>query len=252
MSNTRSKYSLANHELQVLKGDYEMATSKLERMNKARQEAENKSKDKGKIITNMESRLTERDGEIFKNIRKIHEQDDKILELESLISVLEKDKMNQRVEYDCEKRNMLDKIHSLEEIVRNEKDLRISWVERFERETKQLSAQSIDNMEMKSRVSEWESRVRHLQVELDNEKKMSETMVKSKKELMGTLNKYIVQCEVQEKDIFAMREVNSHFEELKDQEFKEIREKCAVTEQENKRMEMEIEDLSSRLFVYAD
>ena len=47
-------------------------------------------------------------------------------------------------------------------------------------------------MEMKSRVSEWESRVRHLQVELDNEKKMSETMVKSKKELMGTLNKYIV------------------------------------------------------------
>ncbi len=41
---------------------------------------------------------------------------------------------------------------------------------------------------------------------------MSESLMKSKKELMDTLNRYVVQCEMMEKDIYAMREVNKHFD----------------------------------------
>ena len=48
---------------------------------------------------------------------------------------------------------------------------------------------------MKNRLAETEGKLSHLQVELNNEKLMIESLIKSKKELMATLNTYIIKCE---------------------------------------------------------
>lgn len=41
---------------------------------------------------------------------------------------------------------------------------------------------------------------------------MNSNLIDSKKEIMDTLNKYIIKSESAEKDSYAMREVNKHFE----------------------------------------
>lgn len=45
---------------------------------------------------------------------------------------------------------------------------------------------------MKGIVSESDGKIKHLEVELNNEVRMSESLIKSKKELMDTLNRYVV------------------------------------------------------------
>ncbi len=44
-------------------------------------------------------------------------------------------------------------------------------------------------------MAEIEGKISHLEVELQNERHMTETLIKSKKELMDTCNTYIVKCE---------------------------------------------------------
>lgn len=41
---------------------------------------------------------------------------------------------------------------------------------------------------------------------------------------MATVNTYIVRCETQESDLNAMKEVNKHFEQMKEIEFKGLKE----------------------------
>jgi len=84
--------------------------------------------------------------------------------------------------------------------------------ERYEKESKALSALNVELLGLKGAITQSEGRVKHIEVDLINEKRMTENLIKSKKELMDTLNKYVVKCEMMEKDIFAMKEVNKHFE----------------------------------------
>ncbi|CDW85387.1 UNKNOWN [Stylonychia lemnae] len=222
-SELKARYNIADHELQILRVDYELATSKVEQINKARNDAENKLREKTQKLRLAEQKMHDRDEQIMRNHRKIHELDEKLVELEKQYNQLEKEKSNNRVEFEQIKRQQLDKIHSLEELIKNEKELRQNWCERYDKESKALSQQNLDVIDMKTRVSETESRVRHLKVELDNEKKLSESLINSKKELMETLNHYIVNCEMQEKDLFAMKEVSKHFEQIKEKEHKELK-----------------------------
>lgn len=108
-------------------------------------------------------------------------------------------------------------------MVAAEKELRQSWSDRYEKETRTLSQLNVEMLSMKGSVSEGEGKLRHLQVELLNEERMSESLMKSKKELMDTLNRYVVQCEMMEKDVYAMKEVNKHFDRQKQVEFREMK-----------------------------
>ena len=64
---------------------------------------------------------------------------------------------------------------------------------------------------------------------------------------MDTLNHYIVQCEMQEKDIFAMREVSKHFEQVKEKEHKDLYLKIAQLNLVIINREMNIEEFHTRL-----
>ena len=46
LSEQKARYGIADHELQILRVDYDLATSKVEAINKARNDAENKLREK--------------------------------------------------------------------------------------------------------------------------------------------------------------------------------------------------------------
>lgn len=52
---------MAEHDLAVIKMDHELATSKVEKINKARMEAENKYKEKSERLAHAEVKLKEKD-----------------------------------------------------------------------------------------------------------------------------------------------------------------------------------------------
>lgn len=57
-------------------------------------------------------------------MRKIHELDEKVTDYEHQIMFLEKDRTQSRIDIDLMKRTFIDKLQTLEELVKNEKDLR--------------------------------------------------------------------------------------------------------------------------------
>jgi len=57
---------LAEHDLGVLKVDHELATSKVEKINKARIEAETSLKDKTERLTHAELKLKEKEDLVVK------------------------------------------------------------------------------------------------------------------------------------------------------------------------------------------
>lgn len=128
-----------------------------------------------------------------------------------------------RISWDQVKRQQLDTIHSLEEIVRNEREMRQQWSEKFEKETRLLSMTNVELMDVKKKFAEILIKYKHIDIEFQNEKKLNENIINSKKEMMDTLNKYIIKCENIEKELYAISEVNKHFEHLKQQEFKDLK-----------------------------
>eukprot|EP00347_Sterkiella_histriomuscorum_P005529 403356266 len=252
LSEWRAKHQIAEHELSTIKIDYDLAAQKVEKINKARNDAEMQLREKAQRIRQLEQKLHDRDEQIMRNQRKIHEMDEKILDMEKNNTQLEKDKATSRIEFEQIKRQQLDRIHSLEELIKNEKELRQSWCERYEKESKSLSAQNLELMDMKTRYSQMETKYKHMLVDNLNEKRVGEMLAKGKKEVMDTLNSYIVKCEMMEKDIYAMREVNKHFEYMKEQEQQDLR---IMVEKQKKlivNFQMGEEDFMSRLAWYTD
>ena len=136
--------------------------------------------------------------------------------------------------------------------MRSEKDQRVSWCERFDKETRALSQLNVEMMEVRARCQEFENRVKHLEVEVKNERQMSASLIVSKKELMNTVNTYVVKCEIQESDLYAMKEVNKHFEALKEIQFKELKESVRHLKGYINQVEMNVEEYYTRLGYYSD
>ena len=97
------------------------------------------------------------------------------------------------------------------------------WCDKFEREARMLSVAHVDDLELRTRVTELEARIRHLEVELGGERGVNEQLVLMKREVVSTVNQYVIKCEGQERDLFAVTEVNKQFEARKDQEFHKIK-----------------------------
>lgn len=113
-------------------------------------------------------RLKDKEDVLAKDLRKIHELELKIAELDKLNTGLEKDKANMRQNYETFKRQQLDKIHTLEDMIKNEKELRQNWCERYERETKILTDMNVEAIYIKSKWAEADSRRKHAEVEYEN------------------------------------------------------------------------------------
>mmetsp|Transcript_21024 Transcript_21024/g.20160 ORF Transcript_21024/g.20160 Transcript_21024/m.20160 type:complete len:126 (+) Transcript_21024:1450-1827(+) len=124
-----------------------------------------------------------------------------------------------KIDYESKVRQNLDMIHSLEQQTKTENEMREQWSEKFERETKLLSMTNVEVMDLKARVAGSDLIIRQHEVENQNLKQMVNSAMKAKEEVMETLNGYIVKCESVEKELFAMQEVNKHFEQKKVEEF---------------------------------
>lgn len=81
---------------------------------------------------------------------------------------------------------------------------------------------NVEILSVKSQLTDNDTRVKHLEVELNNEKKLTESLIASKRELMDSLNLYMIRYETTEKDLQVMKEVSDHFEIEKEREFHDL------------------------------
>lgn len=109
----------------------------------------------------MEGRIKDKDDQLSKNLRKFHELDNKQLDLEKELAELEKEKVQSRLSWDQIKRNQLDSIHSLEEMLRNEKEMRMQWSDKYEKETRIISKSNVEMMEIKTKMAEIDVKFKH-------------------------------------------------------------------------------------------
>lgn len=91
---------MAEHDLAVLRVDLELATSKVEKINKARMEAETRAKERGERLTKLEAKIKDKEDVLVRQQRKLAEHEDRLLEFEKSSTQLEKDKANMRIESD--------------------------------------------------------------------------------------------------------------------------------------------------------
>jgi hypothetical protein len=112
---------------------------KLHKMNKARHDLETKMTDeieKNRALVETNRRKEE---SVLSKQNEIEDMDKKIIDLERNIETIEVKSQGIQRQFDLAKKQLQDKIQSLNEAVASEKQTRDMWIERFEKEQKEHS-----------------------------------------------------------------------------------------------------------------
>lgn len=108
-------------------------------MNKARHDLETKLTDEIERNRSLTDIVRLKEDSIIKRQQEIEEMDRKIIDLERSLEQLELKKQGVERAAELLKKQLSDKVQSLNEVITAEKETRDMWVERYEKESKEHS-----------------------------------------------------------------------------------------------------------------
>ena len=121
-------------EYRVLKKDYDSVCEKLRLSNKVRNEKEDLLNDKTKNLIVLQESFHEKELTIEKLRREIEKLNRRLNEVEMTNDQLDIKKRSVEKQAEVQRKQLLEKISSLNEVISSEKDTRETWINRYEKE----------------------------------------------------------------------------------------------------------------------
>ena len=179
------QYEHIKEEYEMLKLEFESVQDKLKKSNKARNEKEEILSDKLLLIVQLQDTIKERDSQLEKNRKEFEKLNKRLAEVERQNDQLEIKKKSLDKQAEIQRKQLLDKIQNLNELVSAEKDTREMWINRYEKEQKQHILTNTDLLQTKGAYQDAMLKVKNLEIIIDSLTKSKELATSSNSALQN-------------------------------------------------------------------
>lgn len=260
----QNSHKILEKQHSVLKLDYERAIqnyneqkielddtiNKLKMTNKARNENELKLNEEREKEKELKSFLAEKEERIQKYINEIQKLEKQLFNMRKEKESLESEKANDNKHFEIQKRQYVEKITSLNEIITNERETREMWVERFNKEQNGHNNTKNDNLKLRNKIKDLDVEIQNMGIRSESEERLKRQFEESNNQLHKKCSDLVAANENAEREVNTMKILLKNMEESKANEMKKYKESIM---KENEKIQtikenlyMEIEDMHAR------
>lgn len=191
---------------QALK-DLNSTADNLHTTNKVRHDTEIKFCEEIERVKNLQEVIKMKDETLNKRAEEIEILDRKVLDLERANETIEVKKQGIERQAELIKKQLNEKIASLNEIVAGEKETREMWIERFETEQKAHTETSNQLMQSKSDYKDQLLATKNAEIKMSTFERQCEILNKQNSELQQSINEVQAKLENTERDLNTQQEI---------------------------------------------
>ena len=264
LTEVQNSHKILDKQYSVLKLDYERAIqnyneqkielddtiNKLKLTNKARNENEIRLNEELEKEKELKALLGEKEERIQKYINEIQKLEKQLFNMRKEKESLDSEKVNDNKHFEIQKRQYVEKITSLNEIITNEKETREMWVERFNKEQNAHNATKNENLKLRNRIKDLDVEIQNMGIRNESEERLKKQFEESNNLLHKKWSDLIAANENAEREVNTMKILLKNMEESKAGEMKKYKESIM---KENEKIQiikenlyMEIEDMHAK------
>ena len=134
--------------------DLDNAIEKLHLTNKVRHETELKLTEEQERCRSLQDVIRDKDEQLHKRAQEIEELDKRVIELERANENIEVKKAAIERQFEITKKQLNEKVQSLQDVLASEKETREQWIERFEKEQKEHTSTNAKLLQERSNLKD--------------------------------------------------------------------------------------------------
>ncbi|CDW73527.1 UNKNOWN [Stylonychia lemnae] len=194
-----------NEMYKSTKHDLEDAVERLHLTNRMRHELEVRLTSEQESTIALNDTIKEKIGVIIDREQKIDKLETRSREAEVKCSTLEVQIESMEMMYELKITQLNNKVDSLNQVVESEKELKETWVEKFEKEQKDLSSVNVQMLSLKSKIKDLELELGNLNIKHKGQLQINEQLSENHAKALQDLNEKIVLIDNQKREITQLR-----------------------------------------------
>jgi len=124
------------------------------------------------IEKEMKSLLDAKEDRIQKYISEIQSLEKQLFSMRKEKESLESEKANENKHFEIQKRQYVEKITSLNEIITNEKETREMWVERFNKEQNAHNTTKNETLKLRNKIKDLDVEIQNMGIRSESEERL--------------------------------------------------------------------------------
>lgn len=170
-------------QYETCKRDQDDAIEKLHLTNKVRHETELRLTEEQEKTRSLQDVLRDKDEQLHKRAQEIEDLDKRVIELERANENIEVKKAALERQYEITKKQLTEKIQSMQDVLQSEKETREMWIERYEKEQKEHVATNQKLLTERSNLKDQMLMTKNIEIKLQTTQKSNEVLHEQNKNL---------------------------------------------------------------------
>mmetsp|Transcript_32051 Transcript_32051/g.31349 ORF Transcript_32051/g.31349 Transcript_32051/m.31349 type:complete len:207 (+) Transcript_32051:1765-2385(+) len=191
--------------------------------------------------------MKDKEYQLEKHKKEIEKLQKRLGDVERQNDMLEIKKRSLDKQSEIQRKQLLDKIQNLNELVSAEKDTREMWINRYEKEQKAHIATNTELLQAKGNYQDAMLKIKNMEITIESITKVREALRESNDDLQEQVANSMAKKENMERDLYTKGELLRTIEEQQRIYVRRMREEFEETQQEKAQLlcqkEMEYEDL---------
>ena len=220
----RVNYEHVFEEWEMLKLEFESVSDKLKRSNKVRNEKEEVLNDKLLLIIQLQDTIKDKEYQLEKNRKEFDKFNKRLVEVERQNDQLEIKKKSVDKQWEIQRKQLLDKIQNLNELVSAEKDTREMWINRYEKEQKGHIVTNTELLTTKGQCQDAQLKIKNMEIIIESLSKSRDLTKDNNQGLQSQLAELLANKDTRERELFTKTELLKTGEEQQKIYVKKLRE----------------------------
>ena len=194
-------------DFEQVKKDFALAATRLQEMNKARNEAIEELAEEREKMKALNTMLRERDDTIHRYMLDLEQSEKRVELLEKDREMLESKRVTLERQSDMQSHQLNDRINNLNDLVSTEKESREAWIVRFEECQRSVTDLSAELLLVKSENKDMALEKQSLQVKFEAQRKVSDALEVQNAELLEKTSQQGADIENLNRSVLTLRQI---------------------------------------------
>lgn len=223
-------------QYQEAAADLKDTTEKLHITNKVRHETEIKLGEEIEKCKGLQDVVKIKEETLNKRASEIEELDKKVIDLERLLEQVEIKKQGVERAAELTKKQLSEKITSLNEIINGEKETREMWIERYEKEQTDHTNTNAQLLQVKSEYKDQILATKNAEIKLQTVERQVEILSSQNKKFQTSINETSAKQENLERELNTQKEIMKQFEITKKEYIQKLKDELENVEERFKKI----------------
>jgi len=145
--------------------------------------------------------MKEKDKNLEAKTGEVENLEKKIQDIQKANEILETKKQGIERQFELTRKQLNEKISSLNEIIDGEKETREMWVERFENESKEHNITKAQLIQIKSEFQDQMLSTKNAEIKYATAQRQTEVLQEQNKKFQTTMNEYVAKAEKLDREL---------------------------------------------------